>query len=62
MVGQFNNLIAGMALVMIDESMATKTSASKMKLIAGNPYVTVNPKNIPQFEADNTAWYPDRLK
>ena len=56
-VGQFNNLIAGKALVMIDESMASKTSASKMKLIAGNPFVTVNPKNVPQFEADNTAWY-----
>jgi hypothetical protein len=56
-VGQFNNLIAGKALVMIDESMASKTSAGKMKLIAGNPFITVNPKNIPQFEADNTAWY-----
>ena len=39
------------------QSMASKTSASKMKLIAGNPFVTVNPKNVPQFEADNTAWY-----
>ena len=61
-VGQFNNLIAGKALVMIDKSMASKTSASKMKLIAGNPFVTVNPKNVPQFEADNTAWVPGRLK
>ena len=55
--GEFNPMLAGMIVAMIDESMAEKTCGSKLKLICGNKFIAINTKNIRQYIAENTAWY-----
>ena len=55
--GQFNALVAGQVIVMIDESMADRTSGSKTKLLIGNRSFVANPKGLQPFECENTAWY-----
>jgi hypothetical protein len=55
--GQFNALIAGMVIVMIDESMADKTSGQSAKLIVGNSEFIANPKGLQAFQCENTGWY-----
>lgn len=55
-IGAFNSLLVGKAVVMIDESMEDKTDSAAMKILIGNQTFTVNEKGIPQFDADLTAW------
>ena len=55
--GGFNSPIKAKVVVCVDESMKDRTDASKMKRFAGNPFITINEKNIPAFQADNLIWY-----
>jgi hypothetical protein len=55
--GGFNSSIKAMVVACVDESMKDRTDANKMKRFAGNPYITINEKNIPAFQADNLIWY-----
>ncbi len=56
-VGDFNSLVKGKAVVLINESVAAKTDANAVKATLGQPTVTINEKGIPQYVADNTALY-----
>jgi hypothetical protein len=56
-VGDFNSLVKGKAVVLINESVAHKTDVNAVKATLGQPTVTINEKGIPQYVADNTALY-----
>ena len=56
-VGDFNSLVKGKAVVLINESVAAKTDVSAVKATLGQATVTINEKGIPQYVADNTALY-----
>lgn len=52
---KFNSIIEGMAVVLIDEG--AEGFANQMKITVGNPEITIDRKNCPQFQSDNLAWY-----
>jgi hypothetical protein len=54
-VGDFNGLIVGKAVVLIDEG--AEGSSNEMKATVGNEVLTINPKQINQYKVENTAWY-----
>jgi hypothetical protein len=56
-LGQFNGLIQGKTVVMIDEAIAEKINVERLKRTVGNRTVDVNPKYGKQGEHDNTAMY-----
>jgi hypothetical protein len=56
-VGDFNSLVKGKAVVLINESVAHKTDVNAVKATLGQATVTINEKGIPQYVADNTALY-----
>jgi hypothetical protein len=53
-LGQFNSLIKGKAVALIDESAADNTSRSKVKSIVHNGRLTLNEKFMPECKIDNT--------
>jgi len=53
-LGQFNSLIKGRAVALVDESAADNTSRSKVKSIVHNPRLTLNEKFMPECKIDNT--------
>ncbi len=53
-LGQFNSLIKGKAVALVDESAADDTSRSKVKSIVHNARLTLNEKGIPEVKIDNT--------
>lgn len=56
-LGQFNGLIQGKVVVMIDEAIAEKVNVERLKRTVGNRTVDINPKYGKQGEHDNTAMY-----
>jgi predicted P-loop ATPase len=56
-LGQFNGLIQGKTVVMIDEAIAEKVNVERLRRTVGNRTVDVNPKYGKQGEHDNTALY-----
>jgi hypothetical protein len=56
-LGQFNGLIQGKVVVMIDEAIAEKVNVERLKRTVGNRTVDINPKYGKQGEHDNTALY-----
>ncbi len=56
-VGQFNGLLKGMAVVMLDETENDKVNESALKHTLGREKLTINEKGIPQYEIDNTPLY-----
>jgi hypothetical protein len=55
-IGEFNSLLPGLAIAMIDEGTTPDTN-EKVKQTVGNEFLIVNPKGVIQFEADNTPLY-----
>jgi hypothetical protein len=56
-IGQFNGMIQGKTVVMIDEAIADKVNAERLKRTVGNRTVDINPKYGKQGEHDNTPLY-----
>ena len=56
-IGDFNALVKGMAVVMIDEAEADAISETKLKHMLNRARLTINDKGIPQYEIDNTPLY-----
>jgi hypothetical protein len=56
-LGQFNGLVQGKTVVMIDEAVADKVNAERLKRTVGNRTIDVNPKYGKQGEHDNTPLY-----
>src|ERR1051325_2830849 len=56
-IGDFNGIVKGMGVVMIDEAEADSTCSNALKHRVGRVRLTINDKNIAQYEIDNTALY-----
>jgi uncharacterized Zn-binding protein involved in type VI secretion len=56
-IGNFNSKVKGMAVVLMDESMAEKVNSDALKIALGNATITINEKGIAQYDADNTPLY-----
>lgn len=56
-LGQFNGLIQGKTVVMIDEAVADKINSERLKRMVGNRTIDINPKYGKQGEHDNTPLY-----
>ena len=54
-LGNFNSVIMGKTIVMIDEISANNKDMAAFKAFVGNKTITVNPKGLKQFKADQTA-------
>jgi hypothetical protein len=56
-IGNFNSTLKGKAVVLLDESMAEKVNSDALKIVLGNATITINEKNVAQYDADNTPLY-----
>ncbi len=56
-VGNFNSTVKGKTVVLLDESMAEKVNGDALKIVLGNATITINEKNVAQYDADNTPFY-----
>jgi hypothetical protein len=56
-IGPFNSRLKGMAVVLLDESMAEKVNSDALKIVLGNATITINEKNVAQYDVDNTPLY-----
>jgi len=56
-LGDFNSMIAGKTVVMVDEITTNKSDMAAFKALIGNKTFTVNPKGLTQFQADQTALF-----
>jgi hypothetical protein len=56
-LGGFNGLMAGKAVVMINEAAGDRVDYERLKDITGAPQVSINEKYGAQYLADATAWY-----
>jgi len=54
-LGNFNSVLMGKTIVMIDEISANNKDMAAFKAFVGNKSITVNPKGLKQFKADQTA-------
>jgi len=56
-MGDFNGLLKGKTIILIDEFKATEKSANSLKRLVGNEFITINNKGGKQVAMDNTAMY-----
>jgi len=56
-IGQFNSLVRGRTVVMINESVSDRTDTAKLKDMLHKERLVINEKGIAQFEIDNTPLY-----
>lgn len=54
-VGDFNSIIQGMTVLMLNESKASKLDGDAMKGWLGQPRIIINEKGIKQYAVDNMA-------
>jgi hypothetical protein len=53
LIGDFNSLLEGKVVILLNESKADKLDTGKLKTLIGSPRLPINPKNIRQYEVDN---------
>ena len=56
-IGEFNEVLQGATVLLINEAMHRKMDMEKLKNMIGQPGVTINPKGISRYPADNTSLY-----
>lgn len=56
-VGQFNGLVKGKTVVLIDESENDRTDGSALKHLLHRERLTINDKGVPHYEVQNTPLY-----
>jgi hypothetical protein len=56
-VGQFNSLVAGKVIVMIDETSPRKMDHDRLKHVLQREILSINTKNLPQYETNNLGLY-----
>jgi hypothetical protein len=56
-VGQFNSLVAGKVIVMIDETSPRKMDHDRLKHVLHREIIEINTKMMPQYETNNLALY-----
>lgn len=57
LTGQFNSVIKGKTVVLMNEAANRKVDMEKFKNMVGQPDVMINEKKIPQYRVDNTPLY-----
>jgi len=57
LTGQFNSIIKGKTVVLMNEAATRKVDMEKFKNMVGQPDVMINEKKIPQYRVDNTPLY-----
>ncbi len=57
LIGQFNSVIKGKTIVLMNEATSRKVDMEKFKNMVGQPDMMINEKNIPQYRVDNTPMY-----
>lgn len=55
--GQFNGILSGKTVMMINESASKKADAEKTKQLVGNLRIQINQKYLNTYMIDNTAWW-----
>lgn len=53
----FNGNIAGKLVVSISEKPASRTDENKLKSLVGSPFITINEKFAPRYQAENMAMF-----
>lgn len=56
-INEFNSLVKGRAVVMINEAVSTKVEADNLKDLLHKEYLVINEKNIRAYLSDNTPMY-----
>lgn len=57
LIGQFNSVIKGKTVVLMNEAANRKVDMEKFKNMVGQPDMMINEKKIPQYRVDNTPLY-----
>lgn len=54
-IGKFNSVVAGKAVIIVNETNRSKVDAERTKAFLGSPVIPVEPKGMDIYFADNTA-------
>jgi len=54
-IGKFNSVVAGKAVIVVNETNRSKVDAERTKAFLGSPVIPVEPKGMDIYFADNTA-------
>lgn len=57
LTGQFNSVIKGKTIILMNEAANRKVDMERFKNMIGQPDLYINEKKIPQYRVDNTALY-----
>lgn len=54
-IGKFNSVVAGKAMIVVNETNRSKVDSERTKAFLGSPSILVEPKGMDVYHADNTA-------
>jgi len=54
-IGKFNSVVAGKAMIIVNETNRSKVDSERTKAFLGSPTILVEPKGMDVYHADNTA-------
>jgi hypothetical protein len=54
-IGKFNSVVAGKAMIIVNETNRSKVDSERTKAFLGSPSILVEPKGMDVYHADNTA-------
>lgn len=57
LTGQFNSVIKGKTVVLMNEAATRRVEMEKFKNMVGQPDIMINEKKVPQYRVDNTPLY-----